>query len=338
MKGDLEQGKGSDPGTGEGRKRKVRTPGEASFGAVVDRLSSRDWRFLIDLYLCRCMPISAAIEHYFWKDPSEVFPDYDDSSESKKRVLDESNLKSAKLRAQRRLFDLYAKGVLEKSNTIPDELDKAPKLRVQVKGETWYYLTSRGLRLVEMKIGVLEESKLSKLELDMERAKKEHFWELAKVYLELKYKHLEQIGAMQFTDWDWHPALSIQGNKDLNIEVRPDAVFRLDEQVFYVELDRSTEPVQRSPFISAKDQQVSIENKLHRYKAVMHHKDAPVIQKNGIIAFIVPEAIYEARLNNIRAAAKSVFKGFETQVFVGRSIGDVLTQRFAASGWGRKDG
>lgn len=337
MKGDSDQGRSMEQNSNEGRKRKVRTPGDASFGSVVDRLSSRDWRFLIDLYLCRCMPISSAIEHYFLKDPSEVFEDYEESSEARKREMEHNNWKAAKLRAQRRLFDLYAKGVLEKSNALPDELDKAPKLRVQVKGETWYYLTSRGLRLVEMKIGVLEDSKLSKLELDMERAKKEHFWELAKVYLELKYKHLEQIGATQFSDWDWHPALSIQENKDLNIEVRPDAVFRLDEQVFFVELDRSTEPIQRSPFISLKDQQVSIEHKLQRYKAVIHHKDAPVIQKNGIIAFIVPEAIYEARLNNIRAAAKTVFKGFETQVFVGRSIGDVLDQRFAASGRGRRD-
>ena len=279
MKGDMEQEKSSVPTSGEGKRRKVRTPGESSFGAMVDRLSSRDWRFLIDLYLCRCMPISVAVEHYFWN-PLDVYPGYADASDEKKMEMDNSNLKSATLRGQRRLFDLYAKGVLEKSNALPDELDKAPKHRLKVKGETWYYLTTRGLRLVEMRIGVLEESKLSKLELDMERAKKEHFWELAKVYLELKYKQLEHIGAQQFLDWDWHPALSIQSNKDLNIEVRPDAVFRLGEQVFYIELDRSTEPVQRSPFISVKDQQVSIENKLQRYKAVLHHKDAPIIQKN----------------------------------------------------------
>ena len=83
---------------------------------------------------------------------------------------------------------------------------------------------------------------------------------------------------------------------------------------------------------------MSIENKLQRYKAVLHHKDAPIIQKNGIIAFIVPDAIYDARLNNIRGAAKTVFKGFDTQVFVGRTIGDVLSQRFAAGGRGRSDG
>ncbi|SFJ77206.1 Replication-relaxation [Paenibacillus sp. UNC496MF] len=331
MKGALEH----VPTSGEGKKRKVRTPGESSFGSVVDRLSSRDWRFLIDLYICRCMPISVAVEHYFWSNPVDD-PDYARSSRDKQEEMHAKSLKSAKLRTQRKLFDLYAKGVLEKSNALPDELDKAPKLRTRVKGETWYYLTTRGLRLVEMRIGVLEESKLSKLELDLERAKKEHFWELAKVYLELKYKQLEQIGAKQFIDWDWYPSLSILGNKDFYIEVRPDAVFRLDEQVFYIELDRSTEPVQRSPFVSARNQQVSIENKLQRYKQVMHYKDAPLIQKNGIIAFIVPEARYEARLNNIRAAAKTVFKGFDTQVFVGRTIGDVLSQRFAAAG--RKDG
>ncbi|QHW35452.1 hypothetical protein GZH47_31640 (plasmid) [Paenibacillus rhizovicinus] len=331
MKGSLEH----VPASGESKKKKGRTSSEASFGAVVDRLSSRDWRFLIDLYICRCMPMSAIVHHYFWNNPAED-PGYAAIPKGEQEELDSKNLKTAKIRAQRNLRDLYAKGVLEKSNALPDELDKAPKLRERVRGETWYYLTTRGLRLVEIKIGVLEESKLSKLELDMERAKKEHFWELAKVYLEIKYNQLEQIGAKQFVDWDWHPSLSIFGNKDLNIEVRPDAVFRLDEQVFFIELDRSTEPVQRSPFVSAKDHQVSIENKLQRYKAAMHHKDAPIIQKNGIIAFIVPEAIYDARLNNIRAAAKTVFKGLDTQVFVGRTIGDVLSQRFAAAG--RKDG
>lgn len=63
----------------------------------------------------------------------------------------------------------------------------------------------------------------------------------------------EESDLKQFHDWDWYPSLAVQDDAE-TITVRPDAVLRIGEQLFYVELDRSTEPVQRSPFFQIKFQ------------------------------------------------------------------------------------
>lgn len=305
-----------------------------SFGEVVDRLSVDDWRVLIDLYFCRCIPLSAAVEHYFSNGPEIEFRnEWLAANAETKNLLKEKTIKRCTLRGKRRMRDLFQGGLLERSSTDPDEVRKRPEDRKNgLKVEPWYFLSHRGLRLVEVKINVLEENKLSKLELDMERAKKEHFWELAKVYLDIKYNLMVLAGARQFVEWDWYPSLTIYGHKGTT-EVRPDAILRMMDQVYYIELDRSTEPIQRSPFTRGETAiQVSIQNKLERYRAVLHHSDANDIQRNGIIAFILPDAIYDTRLANIRAAASKVFsKNHTTQVLVGRTIQDIMDLRFESA-------
>ncbi|OME78631.1 hypothetical protein BK120_23110 [Paenibacillus sp. FSL A5-0031] len=306
----------------EGGKRKARSSGDYSLGDVIARLGSRDWRVLIDLYLCRLMPQSVAVSMFFLDSPDQHYPEYDSADDNKKATLDEKNRRRALIKARRNFQELRNGGLIESTNMIPDETDKPIHKRGRIKGETWYYLTARGLRIVEIKIGVLEESKLSKLELDMERANKEHFWELGKVYLDLRYNWMVKFPEFtQFHDWDWHPAFSVYSDNDI-MSVRPDAVLRIGEQVFYVELDRSTEPVQRSPFYT---DQVSIEKKLERYRDVLK-LSTNKIQRGGIIAFILPEAIYKTRLENIKKAAALVFPNEEKRerVLVGKNIGDII--------------
>lgn len=300
-----------------------------SFGEVVDRLSTDDWRILIDLYFCRCMPLSAATKHYFSKSPEEEYKkEWATASPEEKVILTQKAMIKWSRRSERRMRDLYHWGLLERSTTNAEEVRKAPADRVQgVKVEPWYFLSQRGLRLVELKINIDDESRLSKMELDMERAKKDHFWALAQVYLELRYELMEPAKAKQFEDWNWYPSLTIYGHKEMS-EVRPDAVLLLMDQVYYIEMDRSTEPIYRNPFLKGDAQQVSIENKMERYKAVLHHSDAPEIQRSGIIAFIVPDAIYKTRLENIRAVARKVFtKNYNTQVLVGRNIQEIILKR-----------
>lgn len=331
LKSNEESERGSITKPNDGKRRKVRSPGDYSLGDVVDRLSERDWRILIDLYLCRCMPQSVLVDTFFLDSPNDYYKGYVDATPSVKGKMEEKNGKRALLKARRKMWDLFIGGLIEHTSILPNEIDKPIHSRTRIRGETWYYLTGRGLRIVEVRIGVLEESRLSKLELDMERAKKEHFWELGKVYLDLRYKFMADIGARQFKDWDWHPALTVYADKNSNLEIRPDAVFRLQEQVFYVELDRSTEPIQRSPFMT---DQISIVSKLKRYRDVINSsKDVP-LQQNGIIAFIVPDAIYESRLKNIQAAGKEVWPNDPNRVIVGRTIGDVFEQRFKSANKG----
>jgi hypothetical protein len=336
MLNDSEKEKGSGSRTGDSIRRKVRSPGEYSFSDVVDRLSERDWRVLIDLYFCRCIPQSVVIDTFFLDSPDQYYKGYIEADTEMKKKLEEKNRNRALLKGRRKMWELYLGGLIESSSVVPDELDKPIHTRKRVRGEAWYYLTGRGLRVVEVKKEILEQSRLSKLELDMERARKEHFWELAKVYLDLKYDHMAAIGARQFYEWDWYPALTVHADKNTSLEIRPDAVFRLQEQVFYIELDRSTEPIQRSPFMT---DQVSIASKLKRYRDVMSAASTVSFeQRNGIIAFIVPEAIYETRMKNILKVAVEVLKGTRTQVLVGRNIGDIFDQRIQAASKGKKDG
>ncbi len=304
----------------EAGRRRRRSGGDYSLGEVISGLGSRDWRILIDLYLCRVMPQSAAIEYYFLDSPEMFYEGYATAEPLKKREFEERNRVRALKKARRKLRDLKSGGLVESTNVIPDEMDKPPSRRGRIVGETWYYLTARGLRVVETKIEVLEESKISKLELDMERAKKEHFWELGKVYLDLRYKTvLADPNVKQFQDWDWHPSLTVYSDNKTH-EIRPDAVLRIIDDVFYIELDRSTEPVQRSPFFT---EQVSIENKLQRYREVLRLTSNKV-KRQGTIAFIVPDAIYKTRLENIRLAAERVFPNQEHRVIVGRNIVEII--------------
>lgn len=298
------------------RKRSI----DLSLGEIIDRLGSRDWRILTDLYLCRLIPQKVAVDIFFLDKPEDHYPEYIASSEEVKKKLIIKNHNRALTKTRRTFFELKNRGLIESTNHMPDEMDKPSHRRGRVRGETWYYLTTKGLRIVETKIGVLEESKLSKHDLDMDRANKEHFWELGKVYLDLRYKYMVKFPDLQqFKDWDWHPALSVYADDQI-MTVRPDAILRIDNQVFYVELDRSTEPVQRSPFYST---QVSIEKKLERYKDVLR-LSSNSIQRSGIIAFILPNVVYKTRIDNIKKAAARVFPKDEHPVLVGKNIGDIL--------------
>ncbi|WP_336775154.1 replication-relaxation family protein [Paenibacillus sp. MMO-58] len=300
-------------------KQKKQVTNELSLGDAISRLSSRDWRLLIDLYLCRVMPQNVIIETFFLDSPELYYREYESADEEGREQLVLKNRNRAVIKGRRTLRELQIAGLTESTKMIPDEMDKPVHLRKSVRGESWYYLTARGLRVVETKIGAIEESKLSKVELDMERAKKDHIWELGKVYLDLRYNWMVKFPEfVQFQDWDWHPSLTVYSDNQ-TMEIRPDSVLRIGEQLLYVELDRSTEPVQRSPFYS---NQVSIKMKLERYRSVMKLTTNP-IQRSGIIAFILPEAVKNTRLENIQKAADDVFKG-EQKVFVGRTIGDII--------------
>jgi hypothetical protein len=310
-------------GSDEGGRRKKRL----MEGDYISRLSLRDWTFLTDLYFCRCMPQSAAVETFFLDAPEIYYPEYQSATPERKLALEEKNRKRAVRKAQKKANVLNSWGLIEMTYVNPDELDKPVHLRRSVRAQTWYYLTSKGLRVVEKKIRVSEESSLSKLELDIDRANKEHVWELGKVYLDLRYTMANFHEHEQFKDWAWHPAMSVYSDNHLTKgkeiwEVRPDAILRITEQVFYIELDRSTEPVQRSPFYT---DQVSIKNKLERYRDVMKNCTNS-IKRSGIIAFIVPDAIYDTRLKNIIEAADMVFTKKEVEVKVGRTIRDIIGQ------------
>jgi hypothetical protein len=299
-----------------------RTPkGDLSIGEVIDLITAREWNLLTDLYFCRCMPQSTAINIYFLDTTQFHYPEYTLATNEVRNELDIKNQKRAIIATRRTIKRLKDRGLIESSNFNPDSSNlPVHKRKNEILGESWYYLSSRGLKVVEMKRGILEENRLSKHELDMERAKKQHFWELAKVYLDLRYKWMnEDSDLKQFHDWDWYPSLAVQDDAE-TITVRPDAVLRIGEQLFYVELDRSTEPVQRSPFFS---DQVSIENKLARYNNVLKISSNKIIRE-GIIAFVVPDAIYNTRLHNIEKAAKKVF-GEKHRVFTGRDIGDIIS-------------
>lgn len=304
----------------EGGKRKKKVSADLSLGEIIDLLTDREWNLFTDLYLCRCMPQSIVVNTYFLDTPEFHYADYELSSPDRKLSLEKKNQERAIVKARRTFKRLKDRGLIESSTFIPDSSDKPSHRRGRIRGETWYYLSGRGLRVVEMKRGILEENRLSKHELDMERAKKEHFWELGKVYLDLRYKWmLESPELQQYYDWDWYPSLSVYSDNEVN-SVRPDAILRIGTQVFYIELDRSTEPVQRSPFYT---EQVSIERKLERYRDVIKLSTNKVI-RNGIIAFIVPDAIYKTRLDNITKAAERVF-GKEHRVLTGRDIGDIIS-------------
>lgn len=305
----------------ESKPKKI-SKSDLSIGEVIDLITAREWNLLTDLYFCRCMPQSTAIRTYFLDSTQYHYPEYTVATNELKNELDLKNHNRATIATRRTIKRLKDRGLIESSNFIPDSSNlPVHKRKKEILGETWYYLSSRGLKVVELKRGILEENRLSKHELDMERAKKQHFWELAKVYLDLRYKWMnEESDLKQFHDWDWYPSLAVHDD-DETITVRPDAVLRIGEQLFFVELDRSTEPVQRSPFFT---DQVSIENKLSRYNNVIKLSSNKVIRE-GIIAFVVPDAIYNTRLNNIEKAAKKVF-GENHRVFTGRDIGDIISK------------
>ncbi|GKS12969.1 hypothetical protein YDYSY3_39690 [Paenibacillus chitinolyticus] len=303
-------------------KRKKTKTADLSLGVIIDLLTEREWDLLTDLYLCRCMPRSALVDLYFLDTPDYHYQEYSSASFERKKELEEKNRNRAIMKTSRTVKKLKDRGLIESSSFLPDTSDKpiAHRRNQRILGETWYYLSSRGLKIVEMKRGILEENKISKNDLDMERAKKEHFWELAKVYLDVRYKWLGKSNEFkQFQDWDWYPSMSVHSDDQLMF-VRPDAILRFGNQIFYVELDRSTEPIQRSPFYS---DQVSIEKKLERYRDVIK-LSSNVIIKNGIIAFVVPEAKRNTRLNNILRAAEVVF-GKQHPVYAGKDVGEILS-------------
>ncbi|MEB9896708.1 replication-relaxation family protein [Bacillus cereus] len=301
-----------------GRRRK-RVVSDLSLGEIIDLLTEREWNLMTDLYMCRCMPQSIVVDRYFLDSPELYYDKYKTASELQKQELEEKNRNRAILKTRRTFKRLKDRGLIESSCFIPDSSDLPSHRRERIRGETWYFLSGRGLRVIEMKRGILEENRLSKHELDMERAKKEHFWELGKVYLDLRYK-LMVPDLRQFYDWDWYPSMTVYSDNEVNL-VRPDAVLRIGSQIFYVELDRSTEPVQRSPFYT---EQVSIERKLERYRDVIKLSTNKII-RNGIITFIVPDAIYRTRLDNISKAAERVF-GKDNRVFTGRNIEDIISE------------
>lgn len=302
-------------------KRRKKDQTEYSIGEAIDLISKREWEMLTDLYMCRCMPQKALIK-YFLDSVEYHYSEYEKATENEKKALEEKNSNRALTRLRRNVKRLKERGLIEYSAYDPDSSNKpAHKRTTRILGETWYYLTSRGLKVIELNRGILEENRLSKNDLDMERAKKDHFWELGKVYLDLRYNWMAKLDDLkQYQDWDWYPSLSVYSDND-TISVRPDAVLRIGQQVFFIELDRSTEPIQRSPFHT---EQVSIEKKLERYRDVMKLTSNKII-RDGIIAFIVPKAIHNTRLNNIQKAAENVF-GITNRVVTGRDIGAVISE------------
>lgn len=312
-------GNKSDQLIGDSGKKRKKGSGDYSLGETIDLMTTREWDLLTDLYLCRCMPQSFVIDTYFLGDPAFYYKEYDSADNEKKKSIERKNKERAKNKTRRVLQRLKDRGIVESSSLNPDVSDLPIHKRSHLRGNTWYYLTHRGLRLMEMKLGILEENKLSKHELDMERSKKDHFWELGKVYLNLKYNWISQFSDFkQFDQWDWYPSLSVYSDNE-TFAIRPDAVLRVGLQIFYIELDRSTEPIQRSPFVT---EQVSIERKLERYKEVMRLSTNKIIRK-GYIAFILPVAVYKTRLNNICAAAERVF-GKQNSVLVGKDIEEIM--------------
>ncbi|WP_059040699.1 replication-relaxation family protein [Paenibacillus rubinfantis] len=308
----------SDPSEESGRKRR-RGGGDYSIGETIDLLTEREWRLLVDLYKCRCFPQSVVVDTYFLDTPELYYTEYARADEVGRRSMEEKNRNRAVLKARRTFKRLKQRGLVETTSVLPDLIDMPAHRRGRVTGETWYYLSQRGMRIVEKRLEVPEESRLSKVEVDMERAKKDHYWELGRLYLDLRYKWMVQFSDLkQFIDWDWYPSESVWGDNGV-MEVRPDAILRIGEQLFFIELDRSTEPVQRSPFYT---EQVSIQKKLERYRDVIKTSTNTVI-RNAIISFVIPDAVYKTRLNNITKAADKVF-GKGHRVLTGRGIEDIL--------------
>lgn len=301
-------------------KKKRKTSAEFSLGEVIDLLTDKDWDMLADIYMCRCMPQAALMEYYFLDTPAYHYPEYENATPEKKRELEEKNHTRALERLRRTVKRLKDRGLIEYTSFDPNASSLPAKKRTHTRsGITWYYLSSRGLKVVEVNRGILEENRLSKNDLDMERAKKEHFWELGKVYLDLRYNLLSTNQELrQYYEWDWYPSMTVYSD-DETISVRPDAILRIGQQVFFVELDRSTEPIQRSPFHT---EQVSIAKKLERYRNVFRLTTNEIIQK-GIIAFIIPDAMYKTRLENIEKAAAEIFR-VNNKVLTGKAIKDII--------------
>ncbi|AGA60013.1 hypothetical protein Theco_4009 (plasmid) [Thermobacillus composti KWC4] len=308
----------ADQDSEESGKRKRRSSSDLTLGETIDILTDREWMLLVDLYKCRCMPQSAAVNYYFLDRPSDYYEEYDGAGEEMRKILDEKNRKRAVVKARRTFARLKQRGLIETSSLLPNEMDKPAHKRKRLTGETWYYLSTRGIRIVEYRLSVPEEERISKNELDMERARRDHIWELAKLYLELRHHYFRDLSYKFGVDWDWYPSMTLTSDNGA-LSVRPDAIFRISETLIYIELDRSTEPVQRSPFYS---NQVSIERKLERYRDVIKLCTNPT-KRNGYIAFVVPDAIHDTRLINISAAAERVF-GSRDKVITGRSITDVF--------------
>ncbi|MEJ3720102.1 replication-relaxation family protein [Paenibacillus polymyxa] len=296
-----------------------------SLGQTIDLLSQIDWTFLIDLYKCRCMEQEYVSKIYFNEEPEEYYKEYLAADEEIKRELEIQNNKRLQAQLGRMKRKLKSRGLIETTSVDPDALNKPSSARGSIHGKTWMYLTLRGLRIVEKRLDIPDEAKLSKIEVDMERAKKEHFWEIAKLYLDLKYKIFRDMKLVQFDEWDWYPSEIVASDNETLI-IRPDAILKLENQLFFIELDRSTEPVYRSPFLS---EQVSIQKKLKRYYDVMKLSTNELIRE-GYIAIIIPTAKYETRLQNIRKAADLIFqqagKVFQnsSKVIVSKNIQDVL--------------
>lgn len=303
----------------EGGRRRKKGANDYSIGEAIDLLNEREWRILVDLYKCRCIPRSVVVTTYFLDSPDLYYEDYESVDNTAKAAFEEKNRKRAVLKARRTFKRLKDRGLIEGTSIIPDAVDLPVARRGRVTGETWYYLSQRGLRVVEKRLEIPDDSKLSKIEVDMERAKKEHYWELGKIYLDLRYRWMVSFNDLkQFIDWDWYPSESVWGDNGV-IEVRPDAILRIGEQLFCIELDRSTEPIQRSPFHT---EQVSIQKKLERYRDVIKASTNTII-RNSIIAFVIPDAVYKTRLLNVEKAADKVF-GINHRVLIGRNIKDIL--------------
>lgn len=295
-------------------KPKENEKNEYSLGETIDMLSDMEWTFLIDLYKCRFMKKEDILEYYFAEPAEEFYKDFNSVSEEKKKEYRQKNETRITKRMNRMRVRLKERGIIEYSASVPEAGQKGRS----IKGG-WVYLTNKGLRVVERRLEIPDEVKLSKLEIDMQRAKKDHFWELANIYLNIKYRIFkDEPDSRQFHDWDWHPSEAITSDNE-DYLVRPDAILRYSQQLFFVELDRSTEPIYRSPVYS---EQVSIRSKLEKYQQVFRYSSNPNI-RNGYIAFIVPTAIRKTRLMNIEEAASEVFPN-QKKVFVGRDMRDIL--------------
>lgn len=286
-----------------------------SLGEIIDMLSDIEWTFLIDLYKCRFMKKEAIREYYFEERPEDFYKNFKSLSDCKKEEYRQRNEIRITKRMNRMRSRLKQRGIIEYSSLVPEVGQQGRS----IKGG-WVYLTNKGLRLVEKKLEIPDTVKLSKIEIDMQRAKKDHYWELANIYLTVKYRILKNADpdSRQFYEWDWHPSEAITSDNG-DYLVRPDAILRYSEQLFFVELDRSTEPIYRSPVFS---EQVSVRSKLEKYQQIFRYSSNPYIQ-NGYITFIIPTAVHNTRLWNIQKAASDIFAN-PKKVLVGKNMQDIL--------------
>lgn len=273
-------------------------------------LTERDWDILIDLYEARIMQRRYLMQYHFNESSSEFYSGYNEMATEEQRGMDKKNENRLKVKASRTIKRLIHRGYVQSIKIdIPNRSETATN-------ESWYALTSIGIRAVEKKLWVPEDQRVNKYERDNDFVNFEHQWEISKLYLQLN--HEWELG----DDWDWYSSHVRLSSDTSKLTIRPDATLRIDEQLFFIEMDLSTENIRRRKQHSISNQ-TSIESKLKAYKQLMGGSKESRIQK-GIILFLVPKAKRGDRIHSILQTAKEVYKRNDPPVMAGRTIEDVF--------------